>query len=103
MLESFTVDTFSPLEGDAFVMHLDPTNEIHLQLVEAVSMGGPDPTDARPAGRRRPFTLVFRGPRSPVAIQRIYRLDHATLGSFELFLVPLGPDARGMLYEAVFT
>jgi hypothetical protein len=31
--------------------------------------------------------------------QRIFRLEHAELGAFELFLVPIGPGE----YEAVFT
>jgi hypothetical protein len=35
--------------------------------------------------------------------QRIYRLQHEELGQLELFLVPIGPDADGMCYEAVFS
>jgi hypothetical protein len=35
--------------------------------------------------------------------QRIYRIEHATLGAFDLFLVPIGPDAQGLRYQAVFT
>jgi hypothetical protein len=46
---------------------------------------------------------VFRAPLAAVAVQRIYPLDHETLGSLELFLVPIGPDERGLLYEAIFT
>ena len=34
--------------------------------------------------------------------QRIYRLRHDRLGAFEVFLVPIGPDAVGMRFEAVF-
>jgi hypothetical protein len=29
------------------------------------------------------------------------RLGHAELGDDDLFLVPLGPDERGMRYQAV--
>jgi hypothetical protein len=37
-----------------------------------------------------------------LAVQQIYQVEHPTLGSFELFLVPVGPDEQGMCYEAVF-
>jgi hypothetical protein len=100
MLENFTVDTFAPLVGSVFVVHVDTTNVLDLQLLEAVPIGGPDSTAAIPG--RRPFSLSFRGPRTPVMVQRIYRMDHPTLGSFEVFLVPVGSDEQGMLYELVF-
>ncbi|HEY1296037.1 MAG TPA: hypothetical protein VGJ60_23410 [Chloroflexota bacterium] len=97
MLESFTVDTFSPLIGTSFVMHVDGANSLPLELVHATSQDRPGST----AGR--PFSVVFRGPRTPVAMQRIYPLEHATLGVVEIFLVPVGPDEHGMCYEAIFT
>lgn len=62
-----------------------------------------DPAAVAPAGRREPFNLLFRGPRSPYARQGTHRLEHDRLGTLEIFLVPLGPDATGMRYEAVFT
>jgi hypothetical protein len=46
---------------------------------------------------------VFRSASNAVVPQGIYRLEHASLGSFEPFLVTIGPDAVGMRYEAVFT
>ena len=61
------------------------------------------PSAVGPAGRREPFNLLFRGPRSPYARQGTHRLEHDRLGTLEIFLVPLGPDATGMRYEAVFT
>ena len=33
----------------------------------------------------------------------MYRVEHEDIGSFEIFLVPIGPDEKGMKYEAVFT
>jgi hypothetical protein len=53
--------------------------------------------------RRAPFSIVFRGPATPILPQRIYRLEHPAIGSFDLFLVPIGPDERGLRYEAIFT
>jgi hypothetical protein len=39
----------------------------------------------------------------PVLQQQIYRLEcEGLVESLDLFLVPIGPDANGMRYEAVF-
>ena len=58
------------------------------------------------AGRdnsRVPFSLLFLGPRDPILPQRIYRFDDEQLGAFEMFIVPIGRDDRGVEYEAIFT
>lgn len=55
-----------------------------------------------PGPRRQPFSLVFRGPLRPLLAQRIWPLEHPALGRLEIFLVPIGPDATGMRYEAIF-
>ncbi|MDX6658726.1 MAG: hypothetical protein QOH62_3519 [Solirubrobacteraceae bacterium] len=50
---------------------------------------------------RVPFSLLFHAEPGPAAPQQIFELRHAQLGSFSLFLVPLGPDDQGLRYEAV--
>jgi hypothetical protein len=49
------------------------------------------------------FSLIFTGTASPWLQQGIYPLVHPRLRECELFLVPLGPDATGMRYEAAFS
>ena len=51
--------------------------------------------------RREPFALFFRSAGPP--IQRIYPVTHEKLGTLEIFLVPIGENEDGLLYEAVFT
>jgi hypothetical protein len=54
------------------------------------------------APRPDPFSLEFTGPQ-PALDQRIHTLDHPSLGSIQLFLVPIGVDPDGRVrYEAVF-
>ncbi len=57
-----------------------------------------------PGGELSTYALVFRAPprRAAHAPQGTYRLTHAELGTLEVFLVPIGPDAGGMRYEAIF-
>jgi len=72
-------------------------------LIAATRLGGDSDGQSTPSGRRQPFSIVFRGPRQILLPQRIYRMEHGAIGAFELFLVPIGPDQEGMLYEAIFT
>ena len=57
-----------------------------------------------PVKKERPFSLVFHGSPTPHLQQGTFRFEHDALGTFDLFIVPLGPDDdnRHMRYEAVF-
>jgi hypothetical protein len=69
---------------------------LELELIEVKALGATTPQ------RREPFSLLFRGPRDAMAPQGTYALEHGRLGTLSIFIVPLGLDATGMLYEAVF-
>ncbi len=101
MLESFTVQTFSEHLGSTFRVHPDASNQLDVELISAAELGGGSGSDQ--AGRRRPFSIVFRGPGDVLLPQRIYRMEHPGIGTFELFLVPIGPDEKELRYEAIFT
>ena len=59
----------------------------------------PEGSDLRQEG----FTLLFCAPNRPALPQRIYSLEHETLGKIEMmFLVPVAEDENGRYYEAVF-
>ena len=48
------------------------------------------------------FSVIFRGEADRIHPQRTYTVEHEAMGSFDLFLVPVGRDPHGVLYEAVF-
>lgn len=102
VLETVTVDTFRPLIGSAFRIVVAESSWLEAELEAVESAGLQAAGAARAAGRREPFSIVFRGPAEPVLPQRIYRLEHTELGELELFLVPIAQDADGTRYEAVF-
>ena len=99
MIDDFDVSTFSERGGEAFRLLHDDGSTLDLELA-SVTPGSAPPSDVDQ--RRAPFSIVFRGPLEPVLPQRIYRFEHDVLGSFELFIVPIGPDEAGMQYQAVF-
>jgi hypothetical protein len=102
MTEHFTIDAFADRTGETFTIHPDDARSLPVTLTEVAdltSTSGPG-VFGRP---RAPFSLVFHGPPDVVLPQQIYRLEHPELGSFELFLVAIGPDGRGQRYQAIFT
>jgi hypothetical protein len=95
-LSDLKLATFEPLLHACFGVRVG-SSQLELELIEVKSLGA-----ARPP-LREPFSLIFRGPREPSFKQGSYPLEHAAIGEQRLFLVPLGPDATGMQYQAIFT
>ena len=54
-----------------------------------------------PAPGKEGFSMLFTGASKHGFPQGTYTLDHPTLGSFALFLVPVGPAGQSTAYEAV--
>lgn len=54
------------------------------------------------AGSDLSFSALFGGPLRLPLPQRTYRLQHAALGTFSVFLVPVGRPGKERFYEAVF-
>jgi hypothetical protein len=100
MLENFRLTTFSDRIGDTFRLSAGAALEADLVLIQANALSK---QSENPASGRAPFSLVFRGPLTPVFPQATYQFSHAMLGVFEMFIVPTGPGEDGMLYEAIFT
>lgn len=48
------------------------------------------------------FSLTFHGPSDTFLPQSTYRFNHPKTGEFEMFIVPIGRDENGFIYEAVF-
>jgi hypothetical protein len=97
MPEILTPGDFSSLTGPLTLEARDAGALVPVELtVESVR--------ALPPHRLRaaPFSLILRGPPSPMVPQAIYALRHPSLGVIELFLVPVGQDATATRYEATF-
>lgn len=118
-LQTLTLEDFTSLVGQEFNIRLGNDEIYTLQLEECVSLSETHslseppslsetppqietPGHTRP-GFRKPFALHFSSPRRDAYLpQRVYCLENAAAGVFEIFIVPLGPDAHGMRYEAIF-
>lgn len=104
-LKDLTLESFAGLVGQSLMLRQEDGGERALELIEATSRGeSPNSNSAE----RRPFSLLFVDPASSVAEhlpQGIYRIAHDQLGEYDLFIVPLGPNADGVgiRYEAIFS
>lgn len=98
MIQDLTLETFQPRVGEPFRIQASDQRSIHVELVQAAPLGA---ANATPRGQA--FSLIFRAAGHDVLPQSIYRVEHDQLGAYDIFLVPIGPDAVGMRYEAIFT
>lgn len=102
MLESFTHETFRARIGEQFLLRVESHEPLSLELTEATVLAcGSDP--AKSQNRRKPFSVIFRGPNEFPLVQHTYPFEHSEIGTFEMFIVPIKRTSEGMFYEAIFT
>ncbi len=101
MLEQLTLATFAPHVDTVFTVKADDQT-VALTLVLAAPL---KPVAAPPGVdvRAEPFELHFQEPVWSLG-QGIHDLEHPTLGTLPIFIVPIGPntDRTGFLYQAIF-
>lgn len=100
MLDTNILETFLPLVGHEFMVSDSKGATLAIVLVSADSLAH-DKT-MLPGATRPPFSLLFRGPLSPVLSQGMFNMEHATLPANIYFFVPVDRKEDGMYYEAVF-
>jgi hypothetical protein len=94
-LATLAIDDFKLLLGSQFeVQAAGATVAMKLLRVDPAGASG------RKGGA---FSLIFATPRGPWLPQAIYPMRHAALGTMEIFLVPIGPQAEANGYQAIFT
>ncbi|NUQ28253.1 MAG: hypothetical protein HOQ35_07035 [Acidobacteriaceae bacterium] len=96
-MQFLQLDYFANHVNETFALDLGGANH-DLTLVQA----SPMPFRNRDGLVRAPFRLLFRSTLQIVFPQRTYSLTNATTGQLSIFLVPIGRDVQGVLYEAVF-
>jgi hypothetical protein len=109
MLDKLTSEDFAPHLHQTFTLSLGPWGQPHdpaahgaPRMLELIAVDDLGSELAEASARRRQFSLIFRDQATGHLPQRIYSIEHPTLGWLDLFLVPIGPDQAGMRYQAVF-
>lgn len=89
----FSLAVFSAQVGTPFT--LAASIPLTFDLTDATALDPHAPRDSQ-------FSLILRGPLQPALEQGTYTFTHAQLGELTIFIVPIGRDAAGMSYQAVF-
>ena len=95
--------TFAGLLGDDFAVRVPGAAPLALQLTRVRDLAATAAGKALAGpGSRTSFSILFRGPIGRPLSQDTYDFDHARLGPFPLFIVPLVPAPDAVYYEAIF-
>ena len=98
-LSTITHEDFEPCLGQTFLVTPEGADGLELELTQVKPLGS---TDLVAGVLRQSFSLLFRGPLKPLLSQQLYRMENAAIGELLLFLVPIGPNENGMLYDVTF-
>lgn len=88
---------FQACLNDVFVLTIDDYRD-ELELIQVDRHEDRHSIDERDA-----FSILLQSKAEQILPQQIYRLQHATMGELDIFLVPIGQDENGVRYEAVFS
>jgi hypothetical protein len=84
--------TYEPLVGTDFGVLRSDGSTMKMRLIRVQHL----------PSRGESFSLLFRARRQHTDVDgRLYRIDHPALGSFELFVNPVGRGVKGLDLEAV--
>lgn len=94
-----TFADFQPLVGQAFAVPFDDGTERSLTLSSATAM----PVREFPGRLRDPFDLRFTEKAETFLPQCAYHMFHPSMGSVEVFLVPIAGEGGEYTYQAIYT
>ena len=97
LLDPLRSATYAGLLGERFRVRLGASNAVDVELASVTDLSSRSSFE----GSGECFSILFRGPQDQPFQQNTYTLQHDQIGVFDLFLVPIGPDATPPTYEAV--
>lgn len=89
-----TLEDFADQLNSDFTVTFEDGTSAGLRLLSADSLIS-TPTQVS-------FSLLFRAPLDAPPFQGLFQVKHQSLGSMDLFLVPVKQDEDGLYFEAVF-
>jgi hypothetical protein len=97
-----TQATFARRVGTTFRISVAQGRTATLRLISVRALAVPGSRSIGPPATGEGFAPLFSGSLSEGFGQGTYTVAHRSLGSFALFLVPVGPGGPDQRYEAVF-
>lgn len=98
MPSNLTAEAFAENLNTKFRVRVESPRPVELELTEVKVYNAGE----NEHGGMERFSLFLHGPGDLYLPQHTYALEHASMGELDLFIVPVGRDERGFLYEVVF-
>jgi uncharacterized protein DUF6916 len=92
-----TFEGFAPFLNATFSVELEAST-VEMTLVQATK-GKPQDGEGL---RKEPFSLVFKCASPVILPQKLYPFRNSDFGSMDIFIVPVGREPDGIVYQAVF-
>jgi hypothetical protein len=97
------VELMTKFTTSAFSRHLGSTFRMRgASLASPVAAELIDVTKQAVNASLEQFSILFRVNQADMLAQGTYSFEHAEMGEFDLFIVPVGRDDQGYCYEASF-
>ena len=96
LMSDFSSKMFARLVGEKFSIQQGQQGKLRAELIEVTDH------DIKGNTNLEGFSILFRTPLDRPLEQNTYNFFHKQIGTFPLFIVPVGIDEKGRLYEAIF-
>jgi hypothetical protein len=102
-LDDIRVDTLTGLTSESFSEQMDSTFRVQVSALNVQSLKLVGVSESSRSAHGTAFDVVFLGQKGQAFDQGTYVVQHGKMGSFPLFLVPVGKAANGVYYQAIFS
>jgi len=92
-----TFEGFAPFLNQTFSVGVGAST-VEMTLVQATK-GKPQHYEGL---RKEPFSLIFKCASPVILPQKMYAFQKPGFGSMDIFIVPVGRENDGVVYQAVF-
>ena len=96
-MQVLSFEAFAPHVRETFSLSLGDSS-LDITLVDAKRR----PTRVVAGLRAEPFALYFQSQSHVVLPQKLYAMSNPGMGNLNIFIVPIGREKDGIVYEAVF-
>ena len=102
-LEQIGPGDFARQLNTAFLVRPEGAAPVEIVLIEIRPLGSSTAAPHAEDADNEKFALLFRGPQGWPLSQDTYAFEHPRIGSFAMFIVPIGClDQNHCYYEAIF-
>jgi hypothetical protein len=94
MTQELTRDDYAACVNMDFIVDLSPEQKVTMKLSEV--------TELKERFSQQTFSLIFHAPETTPIEQGQFTVHNEKLGDIDLFMVPIGKDKRGVMFQSLF-